>query len=74
MDLTSESIQELNEQSTLSHQLEGKALGVVIDIGDFSFNAYCREPIMLLHGFPNTNYQWRADRCASRSQFLCDCP
>ena len=66
MDLTEiESIQELNEQNPLSHQLEGTGIReVVIEIGDFSFDALfggpsSGEPIMLLHGFPNTNYQWR---------------
>ena len=66
MDLTKmESIREMNEQSTLSHQLEGTGIKeVIIDIDDFSFDALIAgpssgEPIMLLHGFPNTNYQWR---------------
>ena len=66
MDLTKiESIHEVNDQSTLSHQLEGKGIrAIVVDIGDFSFDALIAgpssgEPIMLLHGFPNTNYQWR---------------
>ena len=60
-----ESIRELNEQSALSLQLEGTGIRqVVINIGDFSFDALIAgpssgEPIMLLHGFPNTNYQWR---------------
>ena len=60
-----ESIRELNDQTILSLQLEGTGIGeVVIDIGDFSFDALFAgpssgEPIMLLHGFPNTNYQWR---------------
>ena len=60
-----ESIRELNERSNLSLQLEGTGIReVVIDIGDFSFDALIAgpssgEPIMLLHGFPNTNYQWR---------------
>ncbi|MEE3015308.1 MAG: alpha/beta hydrolase, partial [Actinomycetota bacterium] len=49
----------------LSLQLEGTGIReVVIEIGDFSFDALfggpsSGEPIMLLHGFPNTNYQWR---------------
>mgnify|MGYP001178521057 CR=1 FL=1 len=66
MDLTKmESIREMNDQSTLSLQLEGTGIKeVIIDIGDFSFDALIAgpssgEPIMLLHGFPNTNYQWR---------------
>ncbi|MGB1787512.1 MAG: hypothetical protein ACPHI5_08190, partial [Acidimicrobiales bacterium] len=57
MDLTEiESIQELNEQNPLSHQLEGTGIReVVIEIGDFSFDALfggpsSGEPIMLLHG------------------------
>ena len=60
-----ESIRELNERSNLSLQLEGTGIKeVVMDIGDFSFDALIAgpssgEPIMLLHGFPNTNYQWR---------------
>ena len=60
-----ESIRELNERSNLSLQLEGTGINeVVMDIGDFSFDALIAgpssgEPIMLLHGFPNTNYQWR---------------
>ena len=66
MDLTKmESIRELNEQNTLSLQLKGTGIReVVIDIGDLSFDALIAgpssgEPVMLLHGFPNTNYQWR---------------
>tara|TARA_Y100000748_G_scaffold71722_1_gene58850 strand:- start:2586 stop:3752 length:1167 start_codon:yes stop_codon:yes gene_type:complete len=66
MDLTKmELIRELNEQNNLSLQLEGTGIReVVIDIGDFSFDALIAgpssgEPVMLLHGFPNTNYQWR---------------
>ena len=66
MDLTKmESIRELNEQNNLSLQLKGTGIReVVIDIGDLSFDALIAgpssgEPIMLLHGFPNTNYQWR---------------
>ncbi len=66
MDLTEiESIRELNDQSILSLQLEGTGIReVVIDIGEFSFDALIAgpsagEPVMLLHGFPNTNYQWR---------------
>tara|TARA_S200000501_G_C20872274_1_gene764945 strand:+ start:7274 stop:8440 length:1167 start_codon:yes stop_codon:yes gene_type:complete len=60
-----ESIREMNELSNLSFQLEGTGIReVVMDIGDFSFDALIAgpssgEPIMLLHGFPNTNYQWR---------------
>ena len=60
-----ESIRALNERSNLSLQLEGTGIReVVIYIGDFSFDALIAgpssgEPIMLLHGFPNTNYQWR---------------
>ena len=66
MDLTKiESIRELNEQNTLSLQLKGIGIReVAIDIGDLSFDALIAgpssgEPVMLLHGFPNTNYQWR---------------
>ena len=66
MDLTKmESIRELNEQNTLSLQLKGTGIReVAIDIGDLSFDALIAgpssgEPVMLLHGFPNTNYQWR---------------
>ena len=66
MDLTKmESIRELNEQNTLSLQLKGTGIReVVVDIGDLSFDALIAgpssgEPVMLLHGFPNTNYQWR---------------
>ena len=66
MDLAKmESIRELNEQNTLSLQLKGTGIReVAIDIGDLSFDALIAgpssgEPVMLLHGFPNTNYQWR---------------
>ena len=60
-----ESIRDLNERSNLSLQLAGTDIReVAIDISDFSFDALIAgppsgEPIMLLHGFPNTNYQWR---------------
>ena len=60
-----ESIRDLNERSNLSLQLAGTDIReVAIDISDFSFDALIAgpssgEPIMLLHGFPITNYQWR---------------
>ena len=60
-----ESIRDLNERSNLSLQLAGTDIReVAIDISDFSFDALIAgppsgEPIMLLHGFPNTNYHWR---------------
>ena len=66
VDLTKmDSIQELNEQKNLSLQLNETGIReVVIDSGDLSFDAFIAgpssgEPVMLLHGFPNTNYQWR---------------
>lgn len=54
------------DQSSLSLRLDGTGIEqVVITIDDFSFDVLTAGPstgmpVLLLHGFPNTNYQWRA--------------
>ncbi|HJM97292.1 MAG TPA: alpha/beta hydrolase, partial [Acidimicrobiales bacterium] len=57
----------LDESGTsLTRELRGTGIQqVVIDIGEMTFNALLAgpedgTPIMLLHGFPSTNYQYRS--------------
>lgn len=53
-------------QSSLSLRLDGTGIEQIeITIDDFSFDVLTAgpstgTPVLLLHGFPNTNYQWRA--------------
>ena len=66
-ELVVDTIKTVGEEGTaLTRELEGTGVRqVVIEIGDFTFDALSAgpengTPVMLLHGFPSTNYQWRS--------------